>query len=233
MRTISFGNPGTAIHRAKYPYALISLGEKCNTIRVCLCTDTYNAPVRALKSQKYAEFREALIDVTITAIYPNAGLFLCDTRTTTPGSPRGEKLGTGRNCWMRPSKWVPSPVVGATMAKYKSKSQPPSFLLSFRPRISAPLSSFFVYSREPPTGDDALSVVGVHGLYPRPRISLPLFRTPGLSFALPTSLYRSHTVPLSSALIRLTQGLLYSSDHFGFYPRTSSSNKIMDKLNRK
>lgn len=122
-------------------------------VGVRLCTYTYNAPVRALKSQKYAEFRRALIDVTITAIYPEARLFLCDTRTTMPGPPREEKQGGKGNCWMRPSKWVPSPAVGATMAKYKSKSQPPSFLLSFRPSTSAtPLSSSFVYSlRASPT----------------------------------------------------------------------------------
>lgn len=64
---------------------------------------------------------------------------------------------------MRPSKWVPLPRSaracvcvcvyvrergsGATIAKYKSKSRPPSFLLSFRPRFTlAPLSSSFVYS---------------------------------------------------------------------------------------
>lgn len=123
-------------------------------VGVHLCTYTYNALVRALKSQKYAEFRRALIDVTITAIYPEARLFLCDTMQ----GPAREENGWGRrrqggNCWMRPSKWVPSPVVGATMAKYKSKSQPPSFLLSFRPRTSAtPSSSSFVYSlRASPT----------------------------------------------------------------------------------
>lgn len=146
----------------------LSPREKCNTIRrecVCVrsCTDTYNAFVCALESQKYAEFREALIDVTITAIYPDARVFLRDTRTTTmPGPPRGEWLyRDGGNCWMRPSKWVPSPVwVGATMAKYKSKSRPPSFLLSFRPRAptsTTPLSSSFDYSCAPPTDDDALS----------------------------------------------------------------------------
>lgn len=130
---------------------------------------------------------------------------------------------------------------GATMAKYKSKSQPPFFLLSFRPRVPLrhlylPLSSI---SREPPTSNDALSllVVYVYGLYPRPRISLPLFRTPpGLSFALPTSLYRSLYMSPSSALIlpSLRGGFLYFSDHFGFYSRTSRSNKIIDDTsNRK
>lgn len=66
MRTISFGNPGTTIHRAKYPYALISLGEKCNTIRrecapvyvhvQCACTRARIAKVRGISRSSHRRY---------------------------------------------------------------------------------------------------------------------------------------------------------------------------------
>lgn len=202
------------------------------------CTRSQIAKVRGIPPS-------SLIDVTITAIYPEARLFLCDTRTTTPGPPReeygwgpgeeetGREQGGKGNCWMRPSKWVPSLAVGATMAKYKSKSQPPSFLLSFRPRTSAtPLSSSLVYSLRAfpddasPGSRYARSLSSPGNFSPAIQNSWPLFRA---SYLFIVVLYAA---PLSSALIRLT--LLHFSDHFGFYLRTSRSNKIMDdKLNRK
>lgn len=109
---------------------------------------------------------------------------------------------------------------GATMAKYKSKSQPPSFLSSFR-LCTAPLSSSFVYSAQPTTTRSRCPG-GRFVLYPRSRISSAPFRDllRGLLRALPTSLCRTRSKSLSSALIRPTRGFFILGPHFGFYPRT-------------
>lgn len=127
----------------------ISLGAgvpPCVSPCLCVCVCT-RMRTRITKVRDWrAEFRGALIDVTITAIYPSARLFLCDTATTTRTLPReGLHEGVGTSGGIVGCDLVSGCRRGATMAKYKSKSRPPSFLLSFRPYV-APLSSAFVYS---------------------------------------------------------------------------------------
>lgn len=181
---------------------------------VCVPVYTYNVPVRALGSQKYAEFRESSHRRYNNRNISERGAVSLryDENDDAGISPRGEKLGTGRNCWMRPGKWVPSPGGGCNNGEiYKSKSQPPSFLLSFHPRISTtPLSSFFVYSREnsyrrrcSPGSRCAWSFILAREFlsrYSKPLVSL------SRSLPLYTVLVLYLCLPL---LIRLTQGLLY------------------------
>lgn len=108
------------------------------------------ATVCTLESQKHAKFREALIDVTITAIYPDARLFLCDTRTSTRKSSCGRMRGRRErwddgDCWMRPSKWVPATVA---VQQWQNINLNPNChpSCSLIPAPAAPLSSSLVYS---------------------------------------------------------------------------------------
>lgn len=87
-----------------------------------------------------AKFHRTFIDITITAIYPAAGLFLRDTRRRVRGfggwkgrlyATGDEKTGVGRKGWLPVDD-------GATMAEYKSKSRAPSFLSRFSPTTPHP-----------------------------------------------------------------------------------------------
>lgn len=119
MRTISFGNPH---HHHQHPSREISLHpylpgrSECNIhsawMYLCVCGHVY-ALSNHTSARNSAEL--SLIDVTITAIYPDSGLFLCDTRTATPvlrkESWRRRRQGMGKErrglSGMRPSKWMP------------------------------------------------------------------------------------------------------------------------------
>lgn len=138
----------------KYPRAPLSSREKCNIVRRgCATVCRYvRAPVRAFKSQKYTKFRATLIDVTITAIYPDARLFLCDMRTrttttTTTWDLRKRVAGErdDGDCWMWPSKRMPPLAVAV------QQWQNINLNLNLHPSCppfapAAPLSSSFVYS---------------------------------------------------------------------------------------
>jgi len=116
---------------------------------------------------------------------------------------------------------------GATMAKYKSKSQPPSFLSSFCP----PASFIFLFRLfcDLRHRRRCFVVLVAGALYPR--ISLAAFSSwPPSRFL---SLYAALVSRASVFRFNSPYASLFS-DHFGFHPRTSRSDKIMgDELNKK
>jgi len=239
--------PSIARKMSLHPYHSLEGGCHSDVDASPMCTytrtRTYSC-ARGLARKARGIPRGALIDVTITAIYPEAVSLRYENDAADPPRERGGQEGARKkdetteglldvSCRRRQR--------GATMAKYKSKSRPPSFLTSpLPPQICTPLSSSFVHPA-PPTRAAPVPAVA---LYPRFREFLSYsIHSAGLArfarFLIRISLCRSRPRPLSSALIHPRtpprEFLPYPRGHFGFHPRTSRpSDEIMDdKLNRK